>query len=737
MANERRGAESAGSENTWELQAGSMRARVVDASITELGERFGAIVSPDDNYLTHGGGVSQAIWSAAGPAVEKEAAAHVGSLRLAQVVVTTAGNLNAEHLLHAVTIDYDENKVLGPAEARLLFGVVLDTAAGLGCRSLATPLLGTGAGRLDVNRFLHAAVDALEERLDFPGPLETLVFAAPGGTSGLVRQVLEKRLGGWVSLRSLADEVSRRFSSREGEENLRRLVYSLSETTADGSELLLVHAFERVLDELVSTASESGAGEDEADAGRSRTSLGQKVQAFRERRTKTARPIPPEAHAAFQAAVMARNRIVHGTTGESALRAERGTLLRAIRIAMGLLVEEPGAQGGSAPFALAGPGEAADRPGTAVTLPESPQARGADAADSTLRSGTEHVRDLHAFLLANLEEECRQELLDRLEAEGYRGTPEMRLLEYCVRLEDPSEVLSEWFRPTTLRREAEKATGIAYPPGTRQGALVRALLEHFGFPPSGRPVGLPTVMSSLEASRSEVHRSSLVELKGLVADASARLERALRIVLHFVVRAAFGEPAENVVRKKGWLAEGQDLSRCSLGKLLELVERLDGALRTDPVLDAFRVDFQAKSLFAKGSGTIASYRNGLSHYNADVAAMSLSSARAQALQFFDAALQLLKDLQKRTPSLFPIVIEILEVRIDRFGRRTVQARTDDGRNEVIFTDFPLRPGQVYFMHPLTNPFRVFPVLQPAGDLGTDSGQGPTPRRESGRGTKQE
>ena len=41
---------------------------------------------------------------------------------------------------------------------------------------------------------------------------------------------------------------------------------------------------------------------------------------------------------------------------------------------------------------------------------------------------------------------------------------------------------------------------------------------------------------------------------------------------------------------------------------------------------------------------------------------------------------------------------------------------DRGDSEKIFTDEILRPGALYFMHPLSNPTRVDPVLVQAGAL---------------------
>lgn len=57
--------------------------------------------------------------------------------------------------------------------------------------------------------------------------------------------------------------------------------------------------------------------------------------------------------------------------------------------------------------------------------------------------------------------------------------------------------------------------------------------------------------------------------------------------------------------------------------------------------------------------------------------------------------------------------------IDGWGRRLIDAVNEEGGLERIFTDRKLEAGKVYFMHPLTNPLRVDPILVPAGEMELD------------------
>ena len=68
-----------------------------------LDSKCEVIVSSDDNLLTHGGGVSEAIFEAGGAILETDSKKHIPAA-LGDVVVTTAGNLVQKMIFHAITI---------------------------------------------------------------------------------------------------------------------------------------------------------------------------------------------------------------------------------------------------------------------------------------------------------------------------------------------------------------------------------------------------------------------------------------------------------------------------------------------------------------------------------------------------------------------------------------------------------------------------------------------------------
>jgi O-acetyl-ADP-ribose deacetylase (regulator of RNase III) len=106
-----------------------------------------AIVSSDDNYLSMGGGVSEAIARAAGSALRTDARKHI-PLSLGDVAVTSAGNLAAKYVFHGVTIDLTRITFADTDTIRLITHKCLDVAVALGVREIAFPALGTGSARV-------------------------------------------------------------------------------------------------------------------------------------------------------------------------------------------------------------------------------------------------------------------------------------------------------------------------------------------------------------------------------------------------------------------------------------------------------------------------------------------------------------------------------------------------------------------------------------------------------------
>ncbi|MDZ4805312.1 MAG: serine/threonine-protein kinase [Candidatus Eisenbacteria bacterium] len=121
-----------------------------------------ALVSSDDYELTMGGGVSLALFKAAGADLLDEAAIYV-PVRPGRAVVTSAGRLPARFIFHGITLGVREGDYLVPTHDLIneIISSCLYHVETLNVTSIAFPLLGTGAGGFE----RQACLDIMFARL--------------------------------------------------------------------------------------------------------------------------------------------------------------------------------------------------------------------------------------------------------------------------------------------------------------------------------------------------------------------------------------------------------------------------------------------------------------------------------------------------------------------------------------------------------------------------------------------
>ncbi len=102
------------------------------------------LVSSDDIYLSMGGGVSASLLKAGGKVIREEAQRRTPK-QLGQVAITTAGNLSAEYLFHAIVLDYENPELTNADLIQKVTRRCLDLAEAQGVRSIAFPALVTGS----------------------------------------------------------------------------------------------------------------------------------------------------------------------------------------------------------------------------------------------------------------------------------------------------------------------------------------------------------------------------------------------------------------------------------------------------------------------------------------------------------------------------------------------------------------------------------------------------------------
>lgn len=116
---------------------------LVEGDITEL--EVDAIVNAANPYLEHGGGVALAIVRKGGYVIQDESREYVrrfGPIPVGGVAVTSAGNLKAKYIIHAVGPVFGDPE--GDSKLALAIKSSLNKAEELGLRSIAFPAISTG-----------------------------------------------------------------------------------------------------------------------------------------------------------------------------------------------------------------------------------------------------------------------------------------------------------------------------------------------------------------------------------------------------------------------------------------------------------------------------------------------------------------------------------------------------------------------------------------------------------------
>lgn len=119
-----------------------MKIEVIKGDITEL--EVDAIVNPANSFGFMGGGVAAAIKIKGGLEIEREAISHA-PIPVGTAILTTAGNLKADYIIHAPTMARPAQKIyLDSVEDATR--AALDIADKNNLKTIAIPGMGTGVG---------------------------------------------------------------------------------------------------------------------------------------------------------------------------------------------------------------------------------------------------------------------------------------------------------------------------------------------------------------------------------------------------------------------------------------------------------------------------------------------------------------------------------------------------------------------------------------------------------------
>lgn len=139
-----------------------------------------AIVSPSSPSLWMSTGVAGALKRAGGDAIEF-AAVRQGPIPVGAAVVTTAGDLPAKAIIHAVSLDSDRRTSGEAIDAAVRSAMA--RVRELGATSVAFPALGTGLGGFPLDAAARIAVAAVRDEIGRSPGLEHVVFALRGAAA--------------------------------------------------------------------------------------------------------------------------------------------------------------------------------------------------------------------------------------------------------------------------------------------------------------------------------------------------------------------------------------------------------------------------------------------------------------------------------------------------------------------------------------------------------------------------
>lgn len=150
---------------------------VIKSDITKI--TVDAIVNAANSSLMGGGGVDGAIHRAGGNAIVEDCrkiVARQGSCKTGQAVITTAGNLPAQFVIHTVGPIWNGGNSNEREKLADCYKNSLQLAMANNCRSVAFPSISTGVYRFPKEEAAQIAVATVAEFLSKHKEIEKVLF---------------------------------------------------------------------------------------------------------------------------------------------------------------------------------------------------------------------------------------------------------------------------------------------------------------------------------------------------------------------------------------------------------------------------------------------------------------------------------------------------------------------------------------------------------------------------------
>ncbi|MBI4681704.1 MAG: macro domain-containing protein [Nitrospirae bacterium] len=154
-----------------QIKSSTLSVIKADVTATEID----AFVFYARNDLKLGSGFGNAIALRGGPSIRKELE-NLGPLKVTEVVVTTAGNMKAKHIIHACGPKFQEENLEQKLKTTIIN--VLKAAEANGIESIAFPPMGAGFYGVPIDVSAKITIETIAEYLNKGSEIKDVIICA-------------------------------------------------------------------------------------------------------------------------------------------------------------------------------------------------------------------------------------------------------------------------------------------------------------------------------------------------------------------------------------------------------------------------------------------------------------------------------------------------------------------------------------------------------------------------------
>jgi hypothetical protein len=366
-----------------------------------------------------------------------------------------------------------------------------------------------------------------------------------------------------------------------------------------------------------------------------------------------------------------------------------------------------------APKEAAGPMAEAEAPETEPEMPEIVVPAETERSTPPTTTIKNPVRKLAKILM----ERCDRDGLDFfLQSKGIKGkTLEARVLELCV-IEDPDVILKELFGIGRLKGIARDLK-VETEPNRSPDQWREAILIVLGFSTPKKPAGIRTYIQKLLQLRGALRlKDQRADIIGIGLEGCDDVgERVLKDIIAFYCTLLLGKDYEKALWEKKLVpAKGRpNLDGLTFGQKIGLFERLNGHLKKSKEAKDRMYKWFDRDWVIKNNTHVQRYLNQVSprrNHLAHSQGIDTPTLKREADEALELLVELFEQFEKQL--IYPPVIAVEALQVDKYGRHIYICVDDRGCPERLFTDMELVIGQAYFFYPITNPIRVDPLIIP-------------------------